>query len=157
MAECTRFIMEQAAVRVEEVWRQGGTTSLDLQNWVGVAAITPLIRAVCLMDGIALEAARYAVGLAEETPGHLGEALDEITKAIENEMVPVLRKVIMDHIQENPGGRYTKALSTLGASPYWQDFLNNYDPVQLIWYYNDVLCQGGEEAAGLIRKAIKEL
>lgn len=167
MAEFTQFVLEQAAQRLENgAWRKSGSPVFAPLGFVGssLGDYPDVSNPLCLVDTLALEASKYAHTLYAEqgiiSSANLMDALNEVGDVIAEEVIPVLRRIIMDDIRENYR-EYLPAIDSLvqlrsPGHPPWV-VLGSLTDFEIAWFYNDNLCDGGESAAKIIRKVIKEL
>ena len=157
-----RVILERSADRLERNWCRGGQTVFNPPENPRSLHDLRWVRPLCLMDTIAREVTNLAADQTEG--GNVPEFLlarSLLIQAIMTTALPALLTVITDDVFDNWDSYVEKhprlreegedarrnALRTLRRG--------RFD--HRVWTYNDAYCQGGEHAAGIVRKAIKAL
>lgn len=162
----TQFLMEQAADRLEKSWKKGGNPAFAPSLFIGRFGISLQVGSLCLMDALALETGKSVLdSLGEVTPETdliaRSRALDSAGYVVLEEALPALRKAVLAEIEAN----WEKFQFTIeewarvsqGHVRNLHNFLDGRPAMDLVFFYNDSLCPGGEKASQVMRRAIKEL
>src|SRR6185437_12320525 len=157
-----RVILERSADRLERNWTRGGqTTFCPPEDPVKLHDLR-WVRPLCLMDTIAREVTTLAADQTEgATVPEFMMVRSLLIQAIMTTALPALLDVITEDVSEN-WDSYVEKHPRLREEG--EDARRNalralrrgrFD--HRVWTYNDSYCQGGEHAAGIVRKAIKAL
>ena len=124
------------------------------------------VRPLCLMDTIAREVTTLAADqTAEEGSVEFLRARSRLTLAVREEAFAALLAVINEDLSENWDSYLEHDPRLRGYNSYGEPISREFalrhvrrgSLDQRVWTYNDAYCMGGEHAAELVRKAIKEL
>ena len=156
-----RTVLERSADALESQWRKGGNAGF----YPGSVYISHEIakNSRCLVDTLAYETAQYARQDVTADNGHY-EVEDRLIYEICERVFPAMKSIVREKIlaRESVRNTYSSDLGEEGRMIPPEVFLDWYDcqctmPTAMIMLYNDNICQGGEEAAEIVRLTIKEL